>query len=386
MSTLVTRTSVPVPKDGHLYVDPRRGCAEGLIPTEMPSNPAVSLVELGDGDLLAALFAGSDEGNPDICIWQSRFDSASGRWGPAQQVTDDDDRAEQNPALYLLPSGELWLLYPAQLARRPGRVETFNLQHSAEIRRKVSTDGGRTWSEHEVVFSRPGSFARQPVQVLASGRWLYPNWICFDDDTKNGSDITVIQVSDDQGASWRPVEVPDSQGAVHANVVELGPGHLVALYRSRHADRVYRSESHDDGGSWTAPEPTVLPNNNSSISAVRLPSGRLAVAYNEQSFNEVGGPVWWPFERSSVTVAVSDDGGHTWPWRRVVEFGDGCTGESNLRSNHRYEYPALLVGRDGTLHCAYSYFSRECIKHVVFTEDWVYGTAQVIDGDCKLWS
>lgn len=379
-----TTDRAPVPADGALYRDPRSGAAVALVPTPTASNHAPCLVPTADGGLLAVWFGGSDEGNADIGIVQARFDPVTGRWGDERRVTDDPARAEQNPSLFRHPDGALWLVYTSMVARNMGVEETFNLQHTSVVRRRVSHDDGRTWSEAEDWFTRPGTFCRQPVQVLSSGRWVFTQWICFDDDTKNGSDVTVVQVSDDAGATWRAVEVPGSQGRVHANVVELD-GELVALFRSRSADRVYLSRSHDDGDTWSVPEPTELPNNNAGLSAVRLPSGRLAVAYNAQSFQDVGGPVLWPFERSQVTVAVSDDGGRTWPVRRVVEPGDGFTGTGNLRANHRYEYPYLAV--DGpALHLVYSYFSRERMKHVLFTEEWVDGEAQVLDGDCKLWT
>ena len=74
--------------------------------------------------------------------------------------------------------------------------------------------------------------------------------------------------------------MPESRGHVHANVVELEPGHLAAFMRNREAYRIHRSESFDYGETWSAPEPTPLPNNNSSISAIKLSSGRIAIAYN----------------------------------------------------------------------------------------------------------
>ena len=60
-------------------------------------------------------------------------------------------------------------------------------------------------------------------------------------------DPTAFQISDDQGCTWRTVEMPGSNGRVHANVVELAPGRLAAFMRSRAADFIYRSESLDDG-------------------------------------------------------------------------------------------------------------------------------------------
>ncbi|MCL8026103.1 sialidase family protein [Nocardioides bruguierae] len=372
--------------DGVVRADQARDQLVALLPTPVPSNHAPCLLPLPGGDLLAVWFGGSDEGNPDICLWSSRLEHGSGTWTPAEQLTDDPDRSDQNPALFAAPDGAVWLLYPSQLARRPDREETFNLQHTAEVRRMVSRDGGRTWSAPEVFLDRPGTFLRQPPQVLASGRWVLPTWVSTDDGNKNGSDVTVVHLSDDEGETWRAVEVPDSAGCVHANVVELAPDRLVALFRSRYADHVYLATSEDGGETWSRPSPTELPNNNSSITALRLPSGRLGVVCNDLGFNSGRTQVFWPFERPSVTLAASDDAGRTFAWRRVVEVGDGFTGRANLRANRRHEYPGLAVDADGHLHVTYAHESRRCIKHVVVTEAWLDGQAQVLDGDCKLWS
>ena len=69
-----------------------------------------------------------------------------------------------------------------------------------------------------------------------------------------GDDYTVLQLSDDQGKTWRSVMMPGSRGRVHGNIVELSPGNLICLLRSRSADHIYRSESHDNGETWSVPE------------------------------------------------------------------------------------------------------------------------------------
>lgn len=374
-----------LPHDGRLYLERGHDLVESLIPTPRASNHAPALLELPDGALVAAWFGGSDEGNQDIDIVVSRLEPA-GAWSQAVAVTDDPARSDQNPSLFAHPDGSIWLVYTSQMSRQSGIPEEFNLQFTSVVKRRVSTDGGRTFAAPETLFEREGTFCRQPIQVLSSGRWIFGTWLCFDDATKNGSDVPVLQISDDRGATWHPVEIPDAAGRVHPNVVELAPGHLVTVLRSRFADWVYLSRSTDDGDSWTVPEPTELPNNNAGLSAVTLPSGRLAVVSNEQQFNTEFGRVLWPYERSRLTIAVSDDGGRTWPVRRIVEPGEGFTGTANLRSNRRYEYPHAVVSSDGRIHVVYSYGSRIAIKHVVLTEDWIDGTPQQLPTDCKLWS
>lgn len=245
---------------------------------------------------------------------------------------------------------------------------------SSVIRRQKSTDGGRTWGEPDVLFAREGSFCRQPIQVLASGRWIFANWLCSDSASGLAGDPTAFQISDDQGCTWRTVEMPGSNGRVHANVVELAPGRLAAFMRSRAADFIYRSESLDDGNTWSEPVPTVLPNNNSSISAVKLQSGRIAVAYNPtHTPAPQPGMAAWPGLRCPVAVALSEDGGLTWPMIRHMELGEGFVGSENSTNNRQYEYPYLMQASDGRLHLAFAYQNRRGVKWMTFSEQDVMG-------------
>ena len=203
------------------------------------------------------------------------------------------------------------LCTPPSRDRVPGKD---SMQFTAVIRRQRSFDRGLHWGEADTLFNREGSFCRQPIQKLQNGRWIFSNWLCSDSGNQLAEDPTVFQISDDQGKTWRCVELPNSRGRVHANVVELSPGHLVAFLRSREADWVYRSESLDNGDTWTSPLPTPLPNNNSSISALKLQSGRIAIAYNPtQCPGNKPGMAVWPGLRCPVAVALSEDEGHTLP-------------------------------------------------------------------------
>lgn len=360
-------------EDGRLYHNNLLDSVEALLPNQFDSVHAADLLELPNGDLLACWFAGSDEGNADISIAVSRLKAGESRWSVGEIVSDDPSRSEQNPSLFLAPNQEIWLMYTAQTSRTPEDNPNFNLQYTAEIRRKISRDNGYTWGPTETMFSRPGSFCRQKIQILSNGRWIFGNWICFPDETRNGSDITVVQISDDEGKTWRESEIPDSAGRVHANLIEMRPGKLTALFRSRFADNIYIAYSEDFGDSWTAPVRTCLPNNNSSISAVRLLSGSLALIYNPIRFNDDTGTTVWPNQRCPVTFAISDDGGKTWPYQRIIETGEGFTGTYNDINNRRYEYPVMMQSADGRIHAAYSWANRRCVKYVCVDEAWIRG-------------
>lgn len=359
--------------DGRLYRDVSLNMVESLIPNPWQSCHAADLLELENGDLLCCWFAGSREGNADVSIAVARLEAGAGQWSTPVIVSDDPTRSEQNPSLFQAPNGEIWLMYTAQLAHTADMPETLSLQGTAEIRRKISRDGGHTWGPTEAMFTREGSFCRQKIQILSSGRWIFSNFICSMDGSRHGSDITVLQISDDAGKTWRSVEMPESRGRVHGNVLEVAPGKLVCLMRSRFADRIYRSVSDDNGDTWSVPQPTPLPNNNASISAVVLHSGAIGVVYNDVAFNEEMGRTVWPDQRCPVTVAISEDGGETWPWRRVVEHGEGFTGPWNDINNRCYEYPVMMQSRDGSIHIAYSWGDRKRIKYVCVDEAWVRG-------------
>ena len=170
------------------------------------------------------------------------------------------------------------------------------------------------------------------------------------------------------------VMMSGSNGHVHANVVELEPGHLVAFMRNREAYRIHRSESFDWGESWSEPKPTPLPNNNSSISAIKLRSGRVAIAYNPTCTPDPHpGKAAWPGLRCPVAVALSEDGGLTFPIIRWMERGEGYMGDENRTNNKQYEYPYLMQGRDGALHLAYAARTRQGIKYLRFREEDVLG-------------
>lgn len=360
--------------DGRLYEDVRLGTVSSLIPNApFESCHAADLLETPCGDILAVWFAGSDEGNSDISIVLSRLDKDSSRWTDPVKVSDDDTRSEQNPSLFQKSENEIWLVYTAQKAKTKDDKPFFNYQYTAEIRRRRSFDNGRTWSDTETMFSHPGSFCRQKIQVLSNGRYLFGNWYCFDDESRNGSDVSVVHISDDGGLSWREVGIPDSRGKVHANLVELGGGRILALMRSRSADYVYRSMSLDYGETWSVPEKTELANNNSSISAIRLSSGAVAMVCNPVGYGDDASKTCWPFQRCPVEIALSEDEGVTWNYRRIIEHGEGFCGRYNDINNMRYEYPVMMQSSSGKIYVAYSAFTRRNIKFVIIDEDWIRG-------------
>lgn len=358
--------------DGQVYYNAEMGTVEAIIPPgPWRTCHGPGMVELPNGDLLCCWFAGTFEGDADIHIVCARLPKGADKWEEPVNVSGDPTRSEQNPSLFLGPDGAVWCMYTAQLDRIPGKD---NMQYTSQVRCQKSWDGGLTWGDYETIFPEEGTFSRQPIQILKNGRWIYGNWICTDAVDGLAGDPSAFRISDDQGKTWRMVMMPKSNGRVHATVVELDDGHLVAFMRSREADFIYRSESFDWGDTWSEPKPTVLPNNNSSISAIRTQSGRIAIAYNPTCVSEdMRSKCAWPGLRCPVAVALSEDGGLTFPMIRWMERGEGYIGDENKTNNKQYEYPYIMQSADGRLHLTYAAFTRKAVKYVSFTEADVMG-------------
>jgi predicted neuraminidase len=374
--------------DGRLRpVEGAPGRREAYLHSPSVQNHAASLMTLGDGALGCVWFGGTQEGMADISVHMARLEPGADVWSPAVKLTDDPTRSEQNPILFPTPQGPLWLLYTSQ---KSGNQDT------AVVRRRISLDHGRTWSAPDTLISDAGVFVRQPLVALPNGDWLLGTFLCR---TTPGvkwvgdDDISVLRISSDEGRTWRPVEVPDSLGSVHMNVVPVGSGELLALYRSRWADHIHASRSADGGRSWSRPEPTSLPNNNSSIQATRLRDGRLALAYNHASasdatdrrlslYDEIedeadgaaapapqparARSAFWGAPRAPLSLAFSGDSGRTWGGRIDLATGDGycMTNNSAERLNRELSYPSVHQAPDGRLHVAFTHH-RRAIRHIV---------------------
>ncbi|MCS7478542.1 exo-alpha-sialidase [Umezawaea endophytica] len=374
--------------------DPER--SDAMLPAPAVQNHAANLATLpAGGDLGCVWFGGTQEGVPDISVWFSRLPVGADTWSAPVRLSDDGTRSEQNPVLFVAPGGDVWLLWTAQIAGN---------QDTSEVRRRISSDGGRTWGPTATLIPASdtgGVFVRQPIVVLDSGRWLLPVFHCVSVPGRKwvgDQDTSAVLISDDTGVTWRESAVPDSTGRVHMNVVPLPDGTLAAFYRSRWADFVYRSTSADDGETWTAPQPVPdLPNNNSSVQVVRLVDDRLAVVFNDSSardaterrlslYDEIDddglaeqaavpeefGTAFWGAPRAPMTVALSSDGGLTWPVRRNIEVGDGYCLTNNSRDglNREFSYPSIHQAADGALDIAFTYF-RQTIEHVRVPVSWI---------------
>lgn len=368
------------------------GRVEAYLPSPMVQNHAAFIELLDDGSLACLWFGGTLEGKSDISIYGTTLAPGAGRWTPSVQLSDDADRSEQNPVLTRDSEGRWQLFHTAQ--------PSGNQDECLLRAREISISGGTLSGATPRIIDLPlGTFVRGRFVRRNDGAWMMPVFRCISRPGQrwNGShDTAGVAISHDDGATWTMTDVPGSIGSVHMTIVPLDGAQMVAFYRRRQSDFVHRSESLDGGVTWSAPEPTDVPNNNSSINVIRLADGRLAMVCNPTSgatssdrrvslYDEIeagddrpdasGGcaPIWG-VPRAPLTLCISSDGGKSWPLRRIVDDSPGtCLSNNSVDGrNKELSYPYLLEGPDGALHVAYTYF-RRAIKYVRLPQGWIDG-------------
>lgn len=352
-----------------------------------------SIVELPNGDFLAAWFQGSGERTADdVKIMGARLFKGSSRWSSPFLLADTPGLPDCNPVLFLNGQGKLFLVWIAVQANRwehsllrfktsinyteqtqpvwnwqdnillnPG--DTF----SKETERKFTmlpqrnlgwSEFARSYDESIIEASKDprkrttGWMTRIKPLLMENGRIVLPLY-------SDGYSFSLMAISDDHGNTWHPSLPLISRGGIQPAIVTKRNGTLVAYLRDNGdaPNRVQRSESTDRGESWTAAVPTEIPNSGSSVELLALQDGKWAFIGNDV---EDG--------RYRLSLYLSEDEGTSWKYRTALE-------NEAPQLNGRYSYPALIQSADGLLHITYSCQQEkqgESIKYVVVDPKKIY--------------
>jgi len=303
---------------------------------------ASTIAALSNGRLLVAWFAGTREGNSDVGIWSAdrkrepstpvqsptptESDPASttrSLWSKPRLVAKISDEAHWNPVLFALsPHGDDVCLH-FKVGTRIRRWQTWAQR---------SRDAGQTWSRaHELVpgdRGGRGAVKNKPIQ-LTSGDWVagasieaWRRWDSFIDRSPDGRTDWVAgeKIETDPGDF-------SGKGLIQPTLWESAPGIVHALFRSTDG-RIHRSDSEDDGRTWSRAYPIDIPNNNSGLDLVRLTNGTLALVCNPVAGN-------WA-ARTPLSLLLSVDNGRTWPQRIEIETEPG-----------EFSYPSVIETESG---------------------------------------
>jgi hypothetical protein len=182
----------------------------------------------------------------------------------------------------------------------------------------------------------------------------------------DGLDCSLFAITDDGGKSWMFSNPVLGGAGIQATIAIKKDSSLVAYLRDNGPppQRMQRTESHDNGLTWSIPKDDILPNPGAGFDIVTLSNGEWLMAFNNQ---EEG--------RFNLTIAISDDEGKSWKWKKNLEHDSS----DKPTSSH---YPSVIQGADGRIHVIYSFHRSDrqpgkTIKYSGFEVDWVKGeTAQ----------
>lgn len=346
--------------DGVVRSSHLKGAKEAYLPIVRASSHASNLLALPNGDLFCFYFSGTQEGESGVSIVMSKLEHDSNRWTKPELLSYRKGWSNQNPVPFQGPDGRLWLFHTSRKARQG--------QTTAIVFYLTSNDEGHTWTAAKPLFTEPGSFDRQHL-VIFHNEWLFPMYhsASFGITRNAQGDFSFVKTTRDNGNTWSACKVPGSNGLVQMDIIKLSETNLLSFFRSRYADWIYKSFSRD-GCHWSVPVATQLPNNNSSIQAARLRDGHLVIAFNNAHATDVRG-MPRTASRTILSVALSADGGKTWPWVRDVQ--PGLTPPAFFPSEDpEYSYPSIVQTANGMIQLTFT-FRRETIKYMTFREQWI---------------
>ncbi len=357
-----------------------------VFPLHPQHNHAPGIVECPNGDLLVSWYRGAGERSADdVAVYGARQRKGTNTWSDAFLMVDTPGFPDCNTTMMIDKQQRLWLFWPVILANswescltnyrvssdyqgdgppkwqwqasiplKPLRFEEKMQKTLEQVASRPQYAGarGELFAAHvretmkNKLSNRLGWQPRCKPTVLPSGRILLPLYT----DTYS---VGIMAISDDGGQTWTASEPLCGFGNIQPTVLRRNDGTLVAYMRENGPLRKIRvSESKDDGVSWGPVGELDLPNPGAGIDGVRLANGHWLLVYND---TERG--------RNSLAVSLSEDEGRTWPITRHLEKHDKGS----------YHYPAVIQGRDGTIHFVYSYFvdGGKSMKHVATNEAWI---------------
>lgn len=370
--------------------------AELIFPLQGKHVHSSTIEELPNGDLIAAWFYGSGERSADdVQIMGSRLKKGTSKWETPFQMADTPDIPDCNPVLYLDAQERLFLFW---IVPHSNRWENSILKYR-RADHPIGT-GAPDWTWQDIIILKPGDDLPQQIRdgikqtdldegmwaeyapkysklladaatdphkrqkgwmgrtrplTLPSGRILLPLY-------SDGFNISLVAISDDLGATWRASKAIVGLAPIQPALARRQNGDILAYCRDSGAapNRVMLSISMDDGESWSVTKDTDIPNPGSSLAMITLSDHRWIMVFND---TERG--------RHQLAVALSEDEGETWPWKRYLDAAD----TDRIAS---FSYPTAIQSKDGTVHVTYSHVIKEgatktgaAINHVAFDADWI---------------
>ena len=334
--------------------------------------PAITSCE--NGDLLAIWFSTDDESGLEMTILASRLRAGSNKWDPASEFFKADNRNMTGSALFHDEQGKLYHF------NGMGKENERGWKYLALLLR-TSVDNGATWTPPRPISSGANYQVRHQViagtMMLRNGTMVQ---LCDGDPSSEGP--SALHFSRDKGLSWE--DAGGNIRGIHAGIVELKDGRLMALGRGQSMDgKMPMSISDDMGKNWTYKATQFPPVGwGQRFVLKRLNEGPiLLISFTESFRNRNPGDNGMTFTDKNgksfighgMFAALSFDEGETWPVQKLLtpgqgEFDGGAWTEKFSTSPTQAEpggYLAITQTQNNVIHLISSGL------HYQFNLDWL---------------
>ena len=278
-----------------------------------------------NGDLLAIWYTTEGESARELAIACSRLRKGSDRWEDADLFWNTPGRNDHAPALWWDGKKTLYHFNGITFAEHMGALQVIM---------RTSTDNGRTWSKARYITDDYVGSCQPIAGVFQSsdGTIYLP---CDGPSGHNGiKGTSFLLTSKDGGANWSILNeyLPPPDVAVgatgtliagyHTGVAQWTDGSLVAIGRMNNINgHMPQSRSTDGGKSWTYSESPFPAISSGQRPVLRmLQEGALmAISFTPSApFVDANGAT---FTGEGIFVALSKDGGKTWPLKKLMTDG-----------------------------------------------------------------
>ncbi len=326
------------------------------------------ITQAANGDLLSWWITGTEnEPSSDNCAVLTRSKDMGKTWSePEMFVPAQDNMMVVVSNVYPVDEKRLaafWALLPWD--------KSYTEWH---YRRMYSADNGNTWGTAEkfTIRDNKASLFEGPPLRLTNGKYLFAGTF-FDkrplplvaprsELVKARSEAEALAMPKGEGVSggvyaeyvngcmafiadekdgggWREAGGVANRplGLIEPTCLQLKDGRLVMLMRAQYDGYLWRSESRDNGRSWSEAVRTDIANPSTMAHLVRLPDGRIVLIHNHTSKSR----------RDPLSLWVSDDEMESWYIKADILHGGMMA------------YPHGLVLADGRLVFVYDHNRRQ---------------------------
>jgi formylglycine-generating enzyme required for sulfatase activity len=323
-------------------------------------NHCPDITPLPNGDMFVTWYSTNEEQGRELSIVAARLKRGDDAWSAPEIFFKVPDRNMHATSVFWDRSGN-------QIYHFQGVAVSSGWGDLALLMR-VSNNNGVTWSKPHWINKKHGlrNMPIAGVKKTKSGFIILP---C--DAATAGEGGSAIHISNDNGKTWtdpgetteKPVYKEDCKGGsiagIHAGIVELNNGNLLALGRGNNINGCMpKSISEDMGKTWKY-HATTLPaiDGGQRLALLRLQEGPLMLV----SFTSDDGLIFKNtimYKGYGLYVALSYDEGDSWPVKKLLTPGiaefDGGAWTQFFKTDKTHAEPkgymAATQAPDGVIH------------------------------------